>query len=221
MDAVEVENSLRTVHLYEITVDPAQCGGAGPVESSDGVDLSSLTSVDGFHTGTSFPLTLFQTVDDLRDSTEVVVMSDGSAAEGQEELVNGIAAAILSQGHDSALGRTGEAAVSLRAEDMTCPTEETISFQGGQEVFAVFEKIPSVLPSGTSTRLVFTPNTVLSTALSSKPISSTVPIVSKHAPPPPASLVLTVERLDTDEGDDGKSDEDGTEQQDHQLEEHW
>ncbi|XP_035011228.2 THAP domain-containing protein 5 [Hippoglossus stenolepis] len=225
VDAAEVENSLRTVHLYEITVDPSQCGGTGLVESSDGVkslhaDLSTLTSVDGFQTGTSFPLTLFQTVDDMRENTEVVVMSDGSAAEGQDELVNGIAAAILTRGHDSTLGRTGEAVASLRAEDVTCFTEETISFQGGREVIAYLEKIPSVLPSASSTRLVFTPNTVLSSALSSKPISSTVPIVSKHAPPPPAALVLTVERLDTDEGDDGKSDEDGTEQPDHQLEEH-
>ncbi|XP_062242672.1 THAP domain-containing protein 5-like [Platichthys flesus] len=213
VDAVEVENSLRTVHLYEITVDPAQCGGTGLVESSHGVkslhaDLSSLTSGDGFQTGTSFPLTL--TVEDSRGDTEVVVMSDGLGAEGQDELVKGIAAAILTQGHDSTL----EAAASLRAGDVT---EDTISLHGGQEVIAVFETIPSVLPPA---RLVFSPNTVLSSALSSKPISSTVPIVSKHAPAPPTSLVLTLERLDTDEGDDGKSDEDDTEQQDHQLEEH-
>ncbi|XP_053279373.1 THAP domain-containing protein 5 [Pleuronectes platessa] len=218
VDAVEVDNSLGTVHLYEITVDPALCGGTGLVESSDGVkslhaDLSSLTSGDGFQTGTSFPLTLFQTVEDMRGDTEVVVMSDGLAADGQDELVKGIAAAILTQGHDSTL----EAAASLRAEDVTCSTEETISFQGGHEVIAVFQKIPSVLPP---TRLVFSPNTVLSSALSSKPISSTVPIVSKHASAPPTSLVLTLERLDMDEGDEGKSDEDDTEQQDHQLEEH-
>ncbi|CAB1450400.1 unnamed protein product [Pleuronectes platessa] len=144
----------------------------------------------------------------MRGDTEVVVMSDGLAADGQDELVKGIAAAILTQGHDST------------TEDVTCSTEETISFQGGHEVIAVFQKIPSVLPPA---RLVFSPNTVLSSALSSKPISSTVPIVSKHASAPPTSLVLTLERLDMeegDEGDEGKSDEDDTEQQDHQLEEH-
>ncbi|XP_019943534.2 THAP domain-containing protein 5-like [Paralichthys olivaceus] len=226
VDGVEMENTLHTVHLYEITVDPSQCGETSLVESSDAInsdcflhtDLNTLTSVDGFQTGTSFPLTLFQTVDDVRENTEVVVMSEGSAAEGQEELVNGITASILTQGCYSTLGRTDKAAASLSAEDVTCSTEETI--EGCQEVIAYFETIPSVLPSGTSTPFVFTPDTVLSSALSSKPISSTVPIVSKHASPNPASLVLTVERLDTDEVDDGKSDEDSTEQQDHQLEEH-
>ncbi|XP_060928813.1 THAP domain-containing protein 5-like [Limanda limanda] len=171
VDAAEVENSL---HLYEVTVDPAPGGDPGRVELSDGVtslhaDLSTLA--------------LFQTVEDMRDNTEVVVV---------------VAEEVMS-------------------------TEETIGFQGGREVIAVFQKIPSVLlPSVTSPpRLVFSSNTVLSSALSSKPISSTVPIVSKHAsPPPPTSLVLTVERVDLDEGDDGKSEEDGTEQQDQQLEEH-
>ncbi|XP_040903033.1 THAP domain-containing protein 5-like [Toxotes jaculatrix] len=238
VEAVEMESTLHTVHLYEITVDPTQQGETSLVESSDvggshcslQADPNTLASVDGFETGANFPLTLFQAVDDLSNSggnTEVVVMSECSAGEGQDELVNGIAAAILTQGHglvmnDSTLGCTDEA--SLCVEDVTCTTEEFLDVQEGREtqVIAYFETIPNVLPSETSTQFTFSPDTVLSSALSSKPITSTLPIVSKHVPPSPTSLVLTVERLDTDggEGDDGMSEEDSTEQQDHQLEEH-
>lgn len=237
---VDMESMLHTVHLYEITVDSAQQGETSLVESSDAeesdrslqTDLNPWASVNGFNVGASFPLTLIQSVDDLSDSgenTEVVVMSECSAGEGQEELVNGITAAILSQGqrlvmNDSTLGWRGEAAASLCAEDMTCTTEEFSDIHGSHEtkVIAYFETIPNVFPSETSP-FTFSPDTVLSSALSSKPITSTLPIVSKHVSPSPTSLVLTVERLDTDgeEGDNCKPEEDGTERQDQQLEEHW
>ncbi|GAA6235744.1 THAP domain-containing protein 5-like [Lates japonicus] len=237
VDAVEMESTLHTVHLYEITVDPSQQEEASLVETSDvgesdcslQTDLNVLASADRFETGTNFPLALFQTVDDLSNSgenTEVVVMSECPAGEGQDELVNGIAAAILTQGHglvtnDSTLGCTDEAVASLGVEDAT---EDLSDVQECHEtqVIAYFETIPNVFPSETSTQFTFSPDTVLSSALSSKPITSTLPIVSKHVPPSPTSLVLTVERLDTEgeEGDDDKSEEDCTEQQDHQLEEH-
>uniref|UniRef100_A0A3B4T6L4 THAP domain-containing protein 5-like n=2 Tax=Seriola dumerili TaxID=41447 RepID=A0A3B4T6L4_SERDU len=240
VDAVEVESTLHTVHLYEITVDPSQQGKASLVEPSDvgesdsslRTELNTLASFDGFETGANFPLTLFQTVDDLSNSgenTEVVVMSECAVGEGQDELVSGIAAAILTQGHglvssDSTLGCADEAAASLSVEDATCTTEEFLDIQEGHEtqVIAYFETIPNVFPGETSTKFTFSPDTVLSSALSSKPITSTLPIVSKHVPPSPASLVLTVERLDTDsgEGDDDKSEDDSLERQDHQLEEH-
>ncbi|XP_076591532.1 THAP domain-containing protein 5-like [Chaetodon auriga] len=229
VDAVEVESTLHTVHLYGIAVDPSQQGESSLVEAS-GVgesgcplqtDLNPLASLDGFKTGTNFPLTLFQTVNHLRngaDNTEVVVMSECAAGEGQEELVNGITAAILTQGHGLVMND------SLCVEDVTCTTEEVSDVHKSHEtqVIAYFETIPSVFPSETSTPLTISPDTVLSSALSSKPITSTLPIVSKHVAPPPTSLVLTVERLDTDEGegDDGQSEEDSTERQDQQLEEH-
>ncbi|XP_070762402.1 THAP domain-containing protein 5-like [Enoplosus armatus] len=237
-DSADMETTLHTVHLYEITVDPSQQGETSLMESSDVVesdcftDLNPLASVDRFEMGANFPLTLFQTVDGVSNSgenTEVVVMSECPAGEGQDELVNGITAAILTQGHglvinDSTLGCTDEAVASLGVEDLSCTTEEFSDIHEGHEtqVIAYFETIPSVFPSETSTQFTFSPDTVLSSALSSKPISSTLPIVSKHMSPSPASLVLTVERLDTEEGDgdDGQSEEDGIEQQDHQLQEH-
>lgn len=232
---VEIESTLHTVHLFEITVDPLQLADAGDVVESDSslrTDVTTLASVDGFETGANFPLTLFQTVDELStggEDTEVVVMSECIAEESQEELVNGIAAAILTQGHglvanESTLGCTDEVVTSLGVEDVTCTTEDFLNVQEGQEtqVIAYFETIPNVFPCETSTQFTFSPDTVLSSALSSKPIPSTLPIVSKHMPPSPASLVLTVERLDTDgEIDDSKSEEDSLERQDHQLEEHW
>lgn len=239
--AVEMESTLHTVHLYEITVDSSQQGETSLVESSDvgasdyslQTELNALAPVDGFETAANFPLTLIQTVNDLSNSgenAEVVVMSECPAGEGQDELVSEITAAILTQGHqlvmnDSTLGCTDEAVASLCVEDVTGTTEELSDVQEGQEtqVIAYFETIPSVFPNEASTQFTFSPDTVLSSALSSKPITSTVPIVSKHVPSSPTSLVLTVERLDTEEGegDDGQSEEDSTEQQDHQLEEHW
>ncbi|KAM9358687.1 THAP domain-containing protein 5-like [Symphorus nematophorus] len=231
VDAVEMENTLHTVHLYEITVDPSQQQAeTSLVESSDvgesdcslQTDLNPLASADGFQTAANFPVTLLQTVNDLSsggENAEVVVMSECPAGEGQHELMNGITAAILTQGHrlvmnDSMLGCTDE----------PLATEELSDVHDGHEtqVIAYFETIPNVFPSETSTHFTFSPDTVLSSALSSKPITSTLPIVSKHVPASPTSLVLTVERLDADEGDgeDAQSEEDGAERQDHQLEEH-
>uniref|UniRef100_A0A3P9PZ48 THAP-type domain-containing protein n=1 Tax=Poecilia reticulata TaxID=8081 RepID=A0A3P9PZ48_POERE len=137
---------------------------------------------------TVFPDT--ETADGLMSdagAAELLMMSDGAAEDGQVELVNGITAAILSQGGVLVLN---EAA----------PDPDLASFAGEdipQEVVAYFETVPNVLPGGTSTRVTSPPDTVLSPALSSKPISSTLPIVSKHVPTlPPPSLVLTLERLD-------------------------
>ncbi|XP_047449859.1 THAP domain-containing protein 5-like [Mugil cephalus] len=239
-DAVEMQNMMHTVHLYEIAVDPSQHGEMSLVESGDaaGYDcslqtgLDPLAAVDGAETRINVPLTLFQTVDDLGDgggsSEEVVVMSECSAGEGQDELVSGITAAILTQGHrlvvnDPTLGCSDEAVASGLAEDVTYTTEELSDVHRGHgtQVIAYFQTIPSVFPSDASPRFTFSPDTVLSSALSSKPITSTLPIVSKHATPSP-TVVLNVERLDSEggEGDEGKSEEEDTEQQDQQLEEH-
>ncbi|XP_030257713.1 THAP domain-containing protein 5-like isoform X2 [Sparus aurata] len=201
VDAAEMESMLHTVHLYEITVDPAQQGDPSLAESIDvgesdhslQTDMNLLASVDAFETVANFPLTLFQT--------------------GHGLVLN-----------ESTLGCADEAVASLCVEDLTCTAEELSDVHEGQEtqVIAYFETIPSVFPSETAKHITVSPDTVLSSALSSKPITSTLPIVSKHVPPSPTSLVLTVERLDTDEGegDDGQSEDDGVEQMDHQLEEH-
>lgn len=239
VDAEGMESSFHTVHLYEIAIDPSQQGETSLVESSlVGESACSLQtdlnpSLDGFEMGSNFPLALFQTVNDPCNSggnTEVVVMSECHAGEGQAELMNGITAAILTQGHgpavsESTLGCTDESVASLRVEEMSSTTEDFSIVNEGHEtqVLAYFETIPNVFSSDISTQFTFSPDTVLSSALSSKPITSTLPIVSKHVPSSPKSLVLTVERVDTDggEGDDGQSEEEGLEWQDHQLEEHW
>lgn len=235
-DAEETESSFHTVHLYEIAIDPSQQGETSLVESSVvGESACSLQtdlnpSLDGFEMGSN--LTLFQTVNDPYnngENTEVVVMSECHAGEGQAELMNGIAAAILTQGHGAAMseskpGHTDEAVACVHVEEMSSTTEDfsIVNEDHETQVLAYFETIPNVFSSDISTQFTFSPDTVLSSALSSKPITSTLPIVSKHVPPSPKSLVLTVERVDTDggEGDDGQS-EDGLEWQDHQLEEHW
>ncbi|XP_041851475.1 THAP domain-containing protein 5-like [Melanotaenia boesemani] len=237
-DAVETQSGLHMVHLFQIAVDPSRPGESSFVDSSDvgksdcSLQTDSLASVDGVETGVSFPLTLYQTVDGLSDNgenTEVVVMSDCPSEEGQQELVNEITAAILRQGsrlvmNESILGCTDDAVGSNGVQDVTYTTEELSDEHEGHEtqVIAYFETIPNVFPSETSTQLTFSPDTVLSSALSSKPISSTLPIVSKHMPPSPPSLVLTLERLDRDggEGDESLSEVDDSEQREHQLEEH-
>ncbi|XP_071768631.2 uncharacterized protein LOC139922080 [Centroberyx gerrardi] len=240
-DTIELDGCVNTVHLYEITVDPSQPGETVLVESSDvgestdslQMDLNPPVSVDGFDTGANFPVTFFQTVDDLSgldsESTEVVVMSECPAGEGQEELVNGITAAILTQGqglvlNDCTAGQTEEAATSLGVEDAASASEEpsVVHNDHGAQVIAYFETIPNVLPNGTSAHFAVPPDTVLSSALSSKPITSTLPIVSKHVAASPASLVLTMERLDAEgaEGDGSKPEEEATERQENQLEEH-
>ncbi|XP_029027027.1 THAP domain-containing protein 5-like isoform X2 [Betta splendens] len=225
-DAVEAEGFLHALQLYEITVDAPQQADPSLVQTRpterDHSDLEQPASADGVRMGPTVPLTLIQTLHDGSggDSAEVVLVS-----EGQDPLVDGITAAILAQGRGllvdhSALEQAGDAVASL----VTVATDE-LSNGDGQEtqVIAYFETIPNVLPSESSARFNFSPDTVMSSALSSKPITSTLPIVSKHMPVSPASLVLAVERLDTDgeELNDGASEEEvSLERQDHQLEEH-
>lgn len=233
-----MESMFHTVHLYEITVDPSQQGETSVVESggesdcSLQTDLYPIASVDEFETCSEFPLAVIQTVDDLshsEDNTEIVLMSDCPVGEQQDEVVDGVTAAILSRGHglvmnDSTLG-LDDAVATLSVGDVTCTTEEFADIHEGHEtqVIAYFETIPNVFPSETSSRVTFTPDTVLSSALSSKPITSTLPIVSKHMPVSPTSVVLAVERMDTEmeEFGDKSEDDEAMERQDQQLEEHW
>ncbi|XP_008424758.1 THAP domain-containing protein 5-like isoform X1 [Poecilia reticulata] len=204
----------QTVRLLELSVAALPHGETGPMESSVGSLQTGVDPADGVASGLNFPLTLYQTADGLMSdagAAELLMMSDGAAEDGQVELVNGITAAILSQGGVLVLN---EAA----------PDPDLASFAGEdipQEVVAYFETVPNVLPGGTSTRVTSPPDTVLSPALSSKPISSTLPIVSKHVPTlPPPSLVLTLERLDEAEDGDAMTDTEETERDDQQLEEH-
>lgn len=221
-DPVEM---LQTVNLYEITVTPSQQGETSMVESH----CSLQTDLNQSATGANFPLALFQKdLSNGADSTEVVVMSECLSSGDHDELM----AALLTQGHqlvmeESALGCINEAVASLYVEELSHATEQLSNVQEGhvaqegQEVITYFETIPNTFPSDIFTQWTIPPATVLSSALSSKPITSTLPIVSRHVPPSPKPVVLKVDRLERDEGDDGQSEEDSMEWQDHQLEEHW
>lgn len=227
--APETDGTLHTLHLYEITVKPSQVGGSSPVESS-GVkesdrflqtDCKPLAPVGLFNTRGNFPLALIQSVDEQSDSgmnADVVLMAE-CPDDMREELVNGFTAAIFNQGHELLLDDCADVA-SLRVEDVTFTTEELSDDHEGRQVIAYFETVPNVCPSETSGHFTVSPETVMSFALSSKPITSTLPIVSKHVSPLPPPLVVTVERLDTEE-DDGKPEDEGPERWDQQLEEHW
>ncbi|XP_056157845.1 uncharacterized protein LOC130132849 [Lampris incognitus] len=242
-DMMEIDGCMNTVHLYEITVDPSQPGEAllvGPnnVGGSKGsfqTEPCPLQSVDGPDPPADFPIAFFQRVEGLGSlhgggNPEVVFVSDRPAGEGQEELVNGITAAILTQGElvmagDSfSLGGTELATTSQGTEDKAPDMEgpQAVRDDRGAQVIAYFETIPNVLPNVTSAQFAITPDTVLSSALGSQPITSTLPIVSKHvSSPSPASLMLAMESLDTEEGEgDTSATEDSGEQQGHALEEH-
>lgn len=231
VDATEAGSTLHTLHLYEITVDQSQQRESSMVDSSEPTCSLQTDAVSPYQVEANFPLTLLQTVDDLGDGgegAEVVLMSECPAAEGQQELMNEITAAILTQGHGllmntPTLCHADETVASLGVQDVTRITDETSDNHDGREtqVIAYFETIPNVFPSETS-RFALSPDTVLSSALSTKPITSTLPIVSKHTPTQasPTSLVLTVQRVDAEEGDDGQSEEEGGEMHDLQLEEH-
>lgn len=230
--AVKMESASHAAHLYEAAADPSQQGETCLVDPSLVRMYHSSTQaepnllVEDCKTG--FPSTFFQTLSDCHDSKgsgEFVLMSECIADEGQKELLNNIAAAILAQGHGlllngAALGVPGDAWVSL------CRAEESCSEPEGQEtqILAYAEPVPNLFPDEITSQLVFVPETVLSSALSPKPITSVLPIVSKHAPPPKIPADVLEERLQMDidgcEGDDELSDEDSIEWEDHQLEEH-
>ncbi|KAM4590570.1 THAP domain-containing protein 5-like [Fundulus diaphanus] len=215
---VEMQGEPQTLRLFEFSVDTTQRRDGGSLQT--GVD--SQASAEG--AGGNGPPALYQSVEDLVSGggAEVVLMSESSAEGGRVELVNGIAAAILSRGgalvlNELVLGCSEPLAAPPELQDLS--TEEFLQLHEGQQVVAYFETIPNVFPSGASTQFTFPPDTVLSSALSSEPISSTVPIVSKHAAEPP-SLALSLERLEGEEEGEGVSDPDGTEQDDQQLGEH-
>ncbi|KAM9733971.1 uncharacterized protein ACNS7B_015886 [Menidia menidia] len=104
------------------------------------------------------------------------------------------------------------------------PVQET-------QVIAYFETIPNVLPCEGAGPAAVAPETVLSAALSPQPISSTLPIVSKHTPPPPQPTALALgdegdeedegeEGEEGDEGEEGLSEAEDPEEAEHQLDEH-
>nr|XP_057936147.1 THAP domain-containing protein 5-like [Doryrhamphus excisus] len=170
-------------------------------ESGEGAEPNTLDVVGDSNAAANLPLTLMQPVDDHNNS-EVVLLSGDS----QEDLVGDITAAIPNPAYRL---------VFKDPPPEEIPTAESCDVQQGHEtqVIAYFETIPNVLPSDVCTHPLISSDMVLSSALSPEPIASTLPIVSKHAPPPPLSISL--------EADGGNQQEDAAVgRQDHQLEEH-
>lgn len=229
-DAAKMESA----HLSEAVADPSQQRETYPVDSSlvrmhhSSTQAEPSLLMEDSKTESSFPSTFFKTLSDCRNSKgsgEFVSMSECIADEGQKELLNGIAAAILAQGHGlllngAALGGPGDAWVSL------CRAEESCSEPEGpdSQILAYVEPVSDLFPEEITSQLMFVPETVLSSALSSKPITSILPIVSKHATPTKAPADVMDESMEMDlygcDGDDELSDEDSIEWDDHQLEEH-
>uniref|UniRef100_A0A8C7WUC1 THAP-type domain-containing protein n=1 Tax=Oryzias sinensis TaxID=183150 RepID=A0A8C7WUC1_9TELE len=213
LDAVEVKDAVHAVHLYKVAVSLSQQVETSSVELA-GPGRSPETDSDS--SGGNISLPSNQTADDLTrgENAEVVLMTDG-----QEELMDSITAAIWSQG--GTLVTTDPIFCCLdetnKVPEVTYMAEDFPEVHGSDPVIAYFETIPNVYPS--ETQFTSSPETVLSSALSSEPISSTVPITSKHSPPSPAPMVVSLQRPDAD-GDDGLSEAEDSEQLDHQLEEH-
>ncbi|KAM9317732.1 THAP domain-containing protein 5-like isoform 1-T1 [Pholidichthys leucotaenia] len=235
LETVDMQSATQTVHMYEITIEPSELSETSLVETSDGGELDSsretesLTSVESIEAGISLPLTLLHSMDDLGNgekNKEVLLLSDYPTSEGHDELMKKITTALLAQGHqlvitDSTLACTDETTTIGEAEDTTCSSELFSDVIQDQQtkVIAYFETIPNVLPTQTYTQFTYSPDTVLSSALSSKPIPSTLPITSKHTAPSPSPL-LNAEKLDADEEEGKLEEEEEKEEQDYQLEEH-
>lgn len=230
VDAVQAENTLHTVNLYEITADSSQRSETSlPELSVDGYSVM-FASAHGFEIGGKLPAKFFQRENNVKscgETTEVVLVAECPVMDRQEELLNVNTVAILTPRHEGFTNNStlrDETVVHLEAEGLTPSSEEFLDLQQAYttQVIAYFETIPNVFPSETSTWFAFPPDTVLSSALSPKPIPSTVPIVSKHTPSSQTSVVVKGEGLESNggNGDDGESDEDSMESEDHQLEEH-
>ncbi|XP_036392750.1 THAP domain-containing protein 5-like isoform X1 [Megalops cyprinoides] len=239
-DTMSQDRDASTLQLYAITVDPSQPGQSVLLDTSNiGHTVGSvhtavpLPVVDG-HGGPidEVPVTLFQTVDDLceageEEHAEVVVVSESPTVDKEEE-VEGLISTILTERQDvvinDGLCQAVPAPSSLTVENVALEMVEHSAAQDerGVQIIAYFETIPNVLPTASNAQPSLPPDTVLSSALSSKPIVSTLPIVSKHLPPSPGSLVLTLERLESveREGEREAQEEDSTELQEKQLEEH-
>lgn len=238
-----MESASHAAHLYEAIADPSQLQAAHHFQQLGETGLVDPSHYRMYHSSTqaepsllvedcqsesSFPSTFFKTLSDCHDSKgsgEFVLMSECIADEGQKELLNGIAAAILAQGHGlllngAALGGPGDAWVSL------CRADESSSEPESQEtqILAYVEPVSNLFPDEITSQLMFVPETVLSSALSPNPITSVVPIVSKHAQPPETLVDVLEETLQMDldgcEGDDELSDDDSIDWEDQQLEEH-
>ncbi|KAJ7990119.1 hypothetical protein DPEC_G00297010 [Dallia pectoralis] len=250
--AESLHGSASTLTLYEVTVEhlqaenPDQQEGRGTTGNSrditytaDALPLSTTEEECHNMAGAGFPVTLYRAVKVLGGleaggtyggieenvDGEVVVM-----VPEPQVVLRGLPTAVLAEASDLATVDDNDhfmAPTSLVVENVSpevMGTELSVSQDDrgdGAQVIAYFETIPNVVSCGAA-QFSISPDTVLSTALSPTPIVSTLPIVSKHTPPAPGSLVLTLERLETvgEEAEGDTPEEEDVEQQGSQLEEH-
>ncbi|KAL4647683.1 THAP domain-containing protein 5-like [Arapaima gigas] len=195
------------------------------------VPLPMIDGHDG--TGNGFPVTVLQAVKDLSmagggEHAAVAMVSkspliDKKDQSEEEEVVEGLMTALLTDApgvllNDSVCQVMSDTS-SLVIENMALEVVEPPSAQddSGIQIIAYFETIPNVIPTAT-TQLSLLPDTVLSSALSSKPIVSTLPIVSKHMPSSTSSIVLNLESLENVKNEEEKGGQ--MENNMEQLEEH-
>ncbi|KAI1893687.1 hypothetical protein AGOR_G00126260 [Albula goreensis] len=239
-DSMCQDRDANMVQLYAITVDASQPGQSVLLDAGNmGHTMGSVQTamplpvVDGQVGSVSeLPVTLFQTVEDLGEAgegeqhAEVVVVSEGPTVDMEEqekeEVLGGITGALLVDSQDVAMNVNDGSSLTIENVALEMAEPSAVQDDRGVQIIAYFETIPNVLPATSATQPCPMPDTVLSSALSSKPIVSTLPIVSKHLPPSAGSLVLTLERLESMEKNGGKEAEveDSTEHQGKQLEEH-
>lgn len=150
--------------------DIGQLCESGDLNLSIHTDLNNLSSKD--HPITEMNFQLLHPAEDftaIGDNIEMVL-----ASEDQEGFTFE-----LTEGMEVNQTRLSDAeGGSISFEDLTCTTEDFYGVQDDHQTqdFAYFE----VLPCAFTTQLTVLPETILSSALSTKPITSTLPIVSKH-----------------------------------------
>lgn len=220
-DPVTPDGEVEPLQLYAITVDPslpAQTAQTVLLDAGSGAQtLCPLQTAVGGHVVSvdELPISLFQTVGDLGEQhLEVLVKSE-------EVLVKSEEAAASEEEEESPPPTALPAPPCLAVENVALEMVEPCAAPDGRgaQIVAYFETIPNVLPAGGAAATAGpAPDTVLSSALSPKPIVSTLPIVSKHLPPSPETLVLTLERLENPGG--AAAEEGCAEPPEKQLEEH-
>ncbi|XP_041920467.1 THAP domain-containing protein 5-like [Alosa sapidissima] len=165
------------------------------------------------------------------EPSEVVVVVETPSTPVEDVKADGIVVDVLAEGQRTAVAAAPDSVCSNQLTidnvstveelaDVAQEEEEGEEEVPGVQLIAYFETIPNVLPSGPTALVNVSPDTVLSSSLGSRPIVSTVPIVSKHMPPAPDSLVLTLERLEDDKEDVDRLSENGVELHGKRLEEH-
>ena len=216
-----------TLHFYDVNVDPSQSKTTLLVEAHEYPESLGVFKNDPPAETFDMHAVLYHTVEgftclNTEGNAEVLVVSDFSGDEVQDQPVNGFTNGPELPMADSTLSQIEKSSPSLLIKHVTSGGTDKYSMADQDQVtqvIAYFETIPNMLAVNRQFSLS-PPETVLSSALGFKPIASTVPIVSKYLPPIPTSLGTGVEKMDAEEDDEAKLDVDCSKKE-KQLEEHW